>query len=135
MLVRKCFYVDESSEFYTREQVQGPAADMWSLGIVALLLLAPYSQRDYADLSPMDQQELEISLKNDFFNSNNTSSEEAQNFVWQCLRVQAAVRLTASQAVRHDWLNNSAAHVKFFKKFDLKIREAWKQTADLNAMP
>lgn len=118
-----------------REQSHGPSVDMWSLGIVALLLLAPYGDRDYADLTSMEQQELEISLKDEFFNPSSQCSPEAQKFVWECLRVQANARLTASQAARHAWLNSSPAHLKFFEKFDRKVRASWKDSAELNAMP
>jgi hypothetical protein len=83
----------------------------------------------------MEQQELEVSLKDEFFNTSSQCSPEAQKFVWECLRVQATARLTASQAARHNWLNSSAAHLKFFEKFDRKVRASWKDSAELNAMP
>lgn len=55
--------------------------------------------------------------------------------MWQCLRVQAAARLTARQASQHDWLNSSAAHVKFFEKFDQRVLANWTDRAELNALP
>jgi serine/threonine protein kinase len=122
-------------EFSCREQSQGPAVDMWSLGIVTLLLLAPYADSDYADLNSMEQQELEVCLKNHYFNENSECSAEAQKFVWQCLRVQAAARLTAQEAARQDWLNSSEAHIRFFEKVDNKVHASWEIRAELNAMP
>lgn len=116
-------------------QPQGPPVDIWSLGIVVLFLLRPLTDRDLGDLSIMDQQELDVSLEKDFFANTPKVSTISHQFVRQCLQVRAADRLTAAQAVQHEWLRGSPAHVKFFHKLDRKIQASVKTRSELNAMP
>lgn len=92
--------------------------DIWSLGMVALMLLSTSGRVDIGDLSRLDQTSIHRALDECFQSCGPPWSADGCNFIKQCLRVAAGERLTSDQAGRHNWLCTPEKHLEFFRSLD-----------------
>lgn len=81
----------------------GAAVDMWSLGVIAYILLCGYHP-----FPQNDDKRMLYNICHGIFNFDGDSwadkSEEAKNFITRLLCVDPAERMTARQALTHHWM-------------------------------
>merc|ERR1712183_1120188 len=81
-----------------------PASDMWSVAIIAYLLLSgvsPFFYEDEAQVLKSVQ-----SVKYNFCDAFDEISSEAKDFIKKCLVRASEMRMTAEDAVKHPWLSS-----------------------------
>lgn len=98
-------------ELFDKKGYKGPPADIWSIGVIAYALLSgksPFSQRD-ADACLEQQRRGEVEFAHSIWDS---ISEEAKDFIRQCLRVDADKRPTADGLIEHAWMQQEGVRSK-----------------------
>ncbi|KAJ4264899.1 hypothetical protein NW762_005142 [Fusarium torreyae] len=123
----------QAPEFAMNGQAHTSAVDIWSLGVVALLLLA--SDHCDTELNKMDEEEIGEYLTQTFNTLPKKPSSDGIDFVWSCLKLNPLHRISAHDAKRHDWLCSPKKHLKFFKRLDHRILSSWKPQDKLKPMP
>ncbi|KAF4999021.1 hypothetical protein FDECE_11637 [Fusarium decemcellulare] len=123
----------QAPEFTMTGQAHTSAVDIWSLGVVTLLLQA--SNNHDANLNRMDQEEIRDYLCNVFENLPNKPSQNGVDFTWSCLQTIPSERMNALEAQGHAWLCSPRKHLQFFKHLDQRIMSSWKPQDKLKPMP
>lgn len=111
--------VKQSAEGYTK------AADLWSLGCLAAILLT--GEPLFDDL-PRDLEEgyrLEAIKKLKVRMERLKVGERAQDFVFRLLQHDASKRMNVKQALRHEWFTNASHKADFEALYCRSIRD-WK---------
>lgn len=87
-------------------QPYGPEADLWSLGVIVYIMLVGYPPFDDNDLVQLVKK---IKYKPVKFDGPEWAliSEEGKQFLANLLDKDASNRMTAQQALDHDWLRNN----------------------------
>uniref|UniRef100_A0A0D2XZB6 Protein kinase domain-containing protein n=1 Tax=Fusarium oxysporum (strain Fo5176) TaxID=660025 RepID=A0A0D2XZB6_FUSOF len=120
-------------EFAAGGQAHTAAVDIWSLGVVALLLLA--SDNHDTELNKMGQGDI-IEYLTRLFNGLQTKpSLEGIEFVWNCLKVDPLQRINAYGAKTHAWLCSPKKNRELFKRMDSRTLASWKPQDKLKPMP
>ncbi|CVL01096.1 related to calmodulin-binding protein kinase [Fusarium mangiferae] len=122
----------QAPEFAAGGQAHTAAVDIWSLGVVALLLLA--SDNHDRELNKMEQGDI-IEYLTRLFNGMQTKpSFEGIEFVWNCLKVDPLQRINAYGAKTHAWLC-PPKNRELFKRMDSRTLASWKPQDKLKPMP
>ncbi|KAF5237303.1 hypothetical protein FANTH_10869 [Fusarium anthophilum] len=123
----------QAPEFAAGGQAHTAAVDIWSLGVVALLLLA--SDNHDTELNKMEQVDI-IEYLAQLFNGMQTKpSLEGIEFVWNCLKVDPLQRINAYGAKTHAWLCPPTKNRELFKRMDCRTLASWKPQDKLKPMP
>lgn len=87
-------------------QPYGPEADIWSLGVIVYVMLVGYPPFDDLDIVELVKK---IKFQPVKFDGEGWEliSEEGKHFVAHLLDKDASNRMTAQQAMEHDWLRNN----------------------------
>ncbi|KFA47324.1 hypothetical protein S40293_06053 [Stachybotrys chartarum IBT 40293] len=115
----------QAPEVQTKAEAQTSAIDIWSLGIVSLLLLTSGADLDIEYLNVVDQNAVTATVEDNIDGVFIKPSAKAKDFVAQCLQVAAEDRITTSQAVCHDWLCTPKQHLEFFEQLDERVLDQW----------
>lgn len=87
-------------------QPYGPEADLWSLGVIVYIMLVGYPPFDDNDIVQLVKK-----IKYQTVKFDGTEwvliSEEGKQFLTNLLDKDASNRMTAHQALEHDWLKNN----------------------------
>ncbi|KAK7428924.1 hypothetical protein QQZ08_004538 [Neonectria magnoliae] len=125
----------QAPEFLTGAQAHTSAVDIWSLGIVVLVLLAASSDTEIEDINRKDQNEIEQYLKSTFADMDKQPSRNGKKFLWGCLQKMPSARMKAMDAEFHDWLRTPEKHLRFFQLLDRKMMSEWEPHDELTPMP
>jgi serine/threonine protein kinase len=120
-------------EFLTSGQAHTSAVDVWSLGVVALVLLA--SDHHNTELNRMDEEEVGEYIMQLFNALPKRISSDGIDFVWSCLKVDPLHRISASEAMSHDWLCNPEKNRELYRRMDFRILSSWRPQNKLKPMP
>ncbi|KAF4957633.1 hypothetical protein FGADI_2995 [Fusarium gaditjirri] len=123
----------QAPEFVAGGQAHTAAVDIWSLGVVALLLLA--SDNHDTELNKMEQGDIIEYLTRLFNGLQKKPSLEGIEFVWNCLKVDPLQRINAYGAKTHAWLCSSKKNRELFKRMDSRTLASWKPQDKLKPMP
>ncbi|ORY69579.1 kinase-like domain-containing protein [Pseudomassariella vexata] len=100
--------------------------DIWSIGMITLVLMTANQRHQLSHLKAMNQESIDETLKailKPLYPTASTLSEDGQDFIRRCLKVNAGQRMTASQAKEHSWFHLP----KLTKDEWNKVRnESWK---------
>ncbi|EFY88907.1 serine/threonine protein kinase, putative [Metarhizium acridum CQMa 102] len=109
----------QAPELYDSQSAQTPAIDIWSLGIVAIIMLTAGLgiENIIPKFNRYTQTVLDRTLKQDIFQPCLKLSKNSKTFVWQCLQISPKVRISGLEALDH------------------KILGSWKAPVKLNPMP
>ncbi|KAF4334199.1 CAMK kinase [Fusarium beomiforme] len=122
----------QAPEFAASGQAHTSAVDIWSLGVVALLLASDHHN---TELNKMDQRDI-VEYITQLFNSLQTQpSPEGIEFVRDCLKVDPSKRISAYGAKTHAWLCSPKRNMELFKRMDSRILSSWKPQDKLKPMP
>ncbi|KAJ6784231.1 hypothetical protein PWT90_01809 [Aphanocladium album] len=102
-----------------RGDKQSPAADIWSLGVISMLLVSGCGLAGIDGLSRLDQYSLQNVLQ-DLLASCTQLSANAKSFVLGCMKIAARSRITSAEADCHDWLHTPTSDLEFFQKLDAR---------------
>eukprot|EP00929_Paragymnodinium_shiwhaense_P104508 TRINITY_DN6899_c0_g1_i1.p1 TRINITY_DN6899_c0_g1~~TRINITY_DN6899_c0_g1_i1.p1 ORF type:complete len:739 (-),score=209.25 TRINITY_DN6899_c0_g1_i1:217-2433(-) len=104
------------------------AADAWSVGAITFLLLCGYppffAPCRYAILSRIDK--MDYAFDPPFWSK---ISEEAKDFVQQCLQANPSERMTVREALRHPWISSladSSPSGSMLSSFALNLRRFYR---------
>lgn len=124
-------------EVYRSQEEQTTAIDLWSVGIIATVMLTAGLdiEEAVAKLSSCDQDTILQVLKRDIFQPRLKLSKDSMTFAWQCLQTSPKDRLTALEAECHDWLCTPEEHLAFFEKLDRRMLENWQAPMELSPLP
>ncbi|CAM1502973.1 Fc.00g077490.m01.CDS01 [Cosmosporella sp. VM-42] len=125
----------QAPEFQSGTQVHTSVVDIWSLGVVVLLLVASGSDVSFEGINRMSQREIGKFLKVVFSRLIKHPSSNAKNFIWTCLQTMPSERMDAIQVQRHDWLCKPERHLKFFRELDRRMMADWDYQTELSPMP
>ncbi len=108
----------------------GHASDMWSIGVIAYVLLTGLSP--FLGDSVQDTFNRITAIQYDFDHEEfNDVSEDAKDFIRHLLLHEMSQRLTAESSLHHPWLSNETLRVaKLLKKDNLKrflARRRWQK--------
>ncbi|KAF9777007.1 hypothetical protein IL306_004713, partial [Fusarium sp. DS 682] len=123
----------QAPEFAASGQAHTSAVDIWSLGVVVLLLLA--SDHHNTELNKMDQRDIAKYLTQLFNDLPTQPSAEGIEFVWDCLKVDPLKRISAYGAKTHEWLCPPKKNRELFNRMDSRILSSWKPQNKLKPMP
>ncbi|KAG9498788.1 hypothetical protein J7337_009599 [Fusarium musae] len=123
----------QAPEFAAGGQAHTAAVDIWSLGVVALLLLA--SDNHDTELNKMEQGDIVEYLTRLFNGMQTKPSPEGIEFVWNCLKVDPSQRINAYGAKTHTWLCPLKRNRELFKRMDSRTLASWKPQDKLKPMP
>ncbi|KAH7159936.1 kinase-like domain-containing protein [Dactylonectria estremocensis] len=125
----------QAPEIVTNTQTHTSAVDIWSLGIVVLVLLACSPDPEVQNLNRMSQAEIVEYLKKTFATMSNKPSRDGRGFLWDCLQIAPGARMSAIGAECHDWLCTPVKYLRFFQLLDNKMMLDWKPHDELKPMP
>lgn len=114
--------------------MQTPAVDMWSLGVVALVLVTS-DQAMLDHLNILSQEALDDRLIRRFESTQPRPTFNAQEFIARCLRLLPEDRPTATEAACHDWMCTPDRHADFFRRFDERVMAHWSAKPQMRPMP
>ncbi|KAF4448149.1 hypothetical protein F53441_8407 [Fusarium austroafricanum] len=123
----------QAPEFVASGQAHTSAVDIWSLGVVALLLLA--SDHHDTELNKMDEENVGEYLTELFDVLPARYSSDGISFVRNCLKVDPTHRISAHEARKHGWLCSPRKNRELFKRMDDRILSSWKPQDKLKPMP
>ncbi|SPJ76260.1 related to calmodulin-binding protein kinase [Fusarium torulosum] len=123
----------QAPEFLTSGQAHTSAVDIWSLGVVALVLLA--SDHHDTELNRMDEEEVGEYIMQLFNALPKRISSDGIDFVWSCLKPDPLHRISAHEARSHDWLCNPQKNRELYRRMDFRILSSWKPQNKLKPMP
>jgi calcium/calmodulin-dependent protein kinase I len=89
-----------------KEERYGKAVDMWSVGVIVFVLLSgrfPFSQREGSKYEEDELYQI-VNCIYDFDGFEQVSTE-AQEFISRMLLAQPEIRMTATEALKHDWIS------------------------------
>ncbi|KFG82145.1 calcium/calmodulin-dependent protein kinase IG [Metarhizium anisopliae] len=109
----------QAPELYDSQSAQTPAIDIWSLGIVAIIMLTAGLgiENIIPKFNRYTQTVLDRTLKQDIFQPCLKLSKNSKIFIWQCLQISPKARISGLEALDH------------------KILGSWKAPVKLNPMP
>ncbi|KID89255.1 Protein kinase-like domain protein [Metarhizium guizhouense ARSEF 977] len=109
----------QAPELYDSQSAQTPAIDIWSLGIVAIIMLTAGLgiENIIPKFNRYTQTVLDRTLKQDIFQPCLKLSKNSKTFIWQCLQISPKARISGLEALDH------------------KILGSWKAPVKLNPMP
>ena len=86
-------------------QAHGKPVDMWSIGVITYVLLCGYSPFRSEDLKELiiETERANISFHDKYWTK---ISDHAKEFIKALLQSDASKRLTADQALRHEWFSD-----------------------------
>lgn len=113
---------------------QTMAVDLWSLGLIALLLVTS-KQGASDDLNRMSQHDLDKCLFMTFKKYRPRPSLNAQFFIEGCLRVSPDDRISTTEAECHDWLCTPEKHREFFRCLEERMLADWSPQKHLKPLP
>ncbi|KPM36817.1 hypothetical protein AK830_g9761 [Neonectria ditissima] len=125
----------QAPEFLTGKQAHTSAVDIWSLGIVVLVLLAASSDAEIEDINRKDQSEIEEYLKCTFSAMEKQPSRNGKKFLWSCLQKAPSARMRTVDAEFHNWLCTPEKHLRFFQLLDRRMISHWNPHDELTPMP
>ncbi|KGQ07621.1 Meiosis-specific serine/threonine-protein kinase me k1 [Beauveria bassiana D1-5] len=99
---------------------QTTAADIWSLGIISLLLVSGCGLDGIDGLARLDQSALRIIL-HDLLSHCPIASVNAKSFVLSCMKTKASDRISSVGANCHDWFHTPTKHLEFFQQLDARM--------------
>jgi len=115
--------------------VRGLPMDMWSLGVVAYIVLSGYHPFDPE--SDATQAEMESRIVNAEYDFNDVAwdkiSPQGKEVVSRLLEADPASRMTVEQLLQHPWLQHNGAPVAPLPHSDSRLREFRRRTAALRA--
>jgi len=85
------------------------AADLWSVGVIAFMLMS--SQKPF--FSPVEKQMIDLIMRADYSMDGpiwDTISEEGKHFVESLLRLDPKDRLSCPECLKHVWITNRLNH-------------------------
>ncbi|XP_065655917.1 myosin light chain kinase, smooth muscle isoform X2 [Hydra vulgaris] len=102
-----------------------PGSDMWSVGVIMYTLLSGISPFYYEDEEQVliSVQKVKWSFDKDAFA---TITSEAKDFISKCFVRIPEMRLSAEEALKHNWLKSDYARAR--KASTLKIQQTLQQT-------
>ncbi|OAR01632.1 hypothetical protein LLEC1_03287 [Akanthomyces lecanii] len=104
-----------------RGEKQSTAADIWSLGVIAMLLVSGCGLDGIDGLAQMEEEPLRAALHDRLASSRERhSSANAESFILSCLKIKASHRITSAGADCHDWFHTPTSHLEFFQKLDAR---------------
>ncbi|KAF4977347.1 hypothetical protein FZEAL_6119 [Fusarium zealandicum] len=122
----------QAPEFTISGQTHTAAVDIWSLGVIALLLV---SDSHGPELNRMDQEEIGEYLCQLFPSLPRKPSTNGIDFVWSCLQTNPSDRPTAQETGKHAWLCTPEKHLQFFKLLENRMMSSWEPQDKLKPMP
>jgi len=116
---------DAEGEISHTERKHTHKVDTWALGIIAMLLLTADSPVESPASRHSDQATIDLALAQLLLSGHNVS-EDGQNFVYHCLRVDPEERLSDGEAIRHPWFTRPAEDLRRFEACDQEALGGWK---------
>ncbi|KAF4986903.1 hypothetical protein FGRMN_10629 [Fusarium graminum] len=123
----------QAPEFLTNGQSHTSAVDIWSLGVVTLMVLA--TDRHDTELNNLCEDEIGKYLMQLANTLPKRPSSDGIDFVWKCLKQDPMHRVSAQEARSHDWLCNPKNNQELYKRMDCKILNYWKPHNKLKPIP
>ncbi|KAM5358969.1 hypothetical protein ACJZ2D_014831 [Fusarium nematophilum] len=123
----------QAPEFVAGGDLHTLQVDIWSLGVVALLLMV--SDSHHADINRMGQEELGNYLCQLFFDLQKQPSQNGSDFIWSCLQIKPTMRMNTREAEQHAWLCTPEEHLQFFELLDKRMMANWKPQDKFKPMP
>ncbi|VUC29019.1 unnamed protein product [Clonostachys rosea] len=115
--------------------IQTPAVDIWSMGIVTLVLLVPLKDDELSEFIRLDQEVLDEYISELNEKALSKRSSKSLDFVRRCLRIYPEERLTTALASSHSWLSTPEKHLRFFQQLDEKMLAEWQNQEQFRPMP
>ncbi|KAJ2967147.1 hypothetical protein NQ176_g9805 [Zarea fungicola] len=103
-----------------RNERQSNAADIWSLGVISILLISGCGLGGIDSLATMEQNSLCKTVQ-DILSSCSKASVNGKSFIQDCMKVKPADRITARDAGCHDWFYTPLHHMEFFQQLDSRM--------------
>ncbi|KAI5459883.1 kinase-like domain-containing protein [Mariannaea sp. PMI_226] len=125
----------QAPEILASTQAQTSAVDIWSLGVVAFLLLSSASDTQIEDLNRMNQVDIGEYIKNTFTKLIRPTSSYGKRFIFDCLQIEPSSRPSAVDTEWHDWLCNPRKYRQFFEYLETKMYSEWKPQDELKPLP
>ncbi|OAA71277.1 Protein kinase-like domain protein [Cordyceps fumosorosea ARSEF 2679] len=102
-----------------RGEEQTAAADIWSLGVISMLLVSGCGLPGIDGLARLDQSSLGKTL--DAVSADcEQASANAKDFILRCMKIKASDRITSTDAYCHDWFHTPTSHLEFFQRLDAR---------------
>lgn len=124
---------EQYREFLTKSRSHNASADIWSLGVIAFILVAG-ADADVDSLRKHRQSALDCIVSHAYSKRLPPPSDKAKCFIDRCLRVLSDERMTAKQADIHEWLCTPKNHLQFFHDIDKRMMKDWKEESLLRPM-
>lgn len=131
ILFKYILRLKEVREFHHRlAQGYTEATDLWSLGVVAVCTLSGAKMFPFKELQSLNQADIRTKLTmNDQSPSCQaawkTTSYSARDFVEKLLVLDSAKRMTATQAVEHDWFQKPKGRENELKGLHKRTSMTW----------
>ncbi|CEJ92051.1 hypothetical protein VHEMI07729 [[Torrubiella] hemipterigena] len=117
-----------------RKVLQTPAVDIWSLGIIAMVILL--GAVDYVnDMPQIEQGSLTKFVLETLKRSQRSISNKGQEFIVRCIQINPASRQTSEEADRDVWFCTPEKHLPFFHKLDRRMALEFKRNTKIRPMP
>lgn len=117
-----------------RKVLQTPAVDIWSLGIIAMVILLGVV--DYVnDMPQIEQGSLTKFVLETLKRSQRPISNKGQDFIVRCIQINPASRQTSEEADRDVWFCTPEKHLVFFQKLDRRMALEFKRNTKIRPMP
>ncbi|TLD04892.1 uncharacterized protein PgNI_09850 [Pyricularia grisea] len=103
----------------------GFGVDLWAIGVVTLkLMTGEECSIEEMGAAPSIDQWLDSKLSTTF--GGFSISQAGRHFISRCLTLQPSDRITAAQAVHHEWFSSPESDHVVLSKMEEEIRTGWK---------
>lgn len=124
----------QAPEMFKNNNRHGLAADMWSMGIMAVQLLLGRSQSEMMakveSMISVDPSFKTLDFKgifNEIYVTRRISTSDGprEDFIRRCLMCDPKKRMTVDEALQHPYISEPTAYRKEFERREQEIREGW----------
>lgn len=114
----------QAPELLLRSCEHGFGVDLWAIGVIALKLMTR-EECSFEDMEPFPSAQQWLHSKLDAVYRGSSISQAGRHFISRCLTLQPKDRITAAEAIQHEWFTTPENDHLLLLRLEEDTRSAW----------